>query len=236
MKNFLLAISISILVGCSSIELEAVSSSDDEVQRILSLGLSHEENLKLANELKSSHMRSVVSGQLIKARDKKIQEELELVESIKISEEVEVSDDGLNFVSSMVTESVRTGVLDSDFDNQSYFIEGIKDSNNGKLHHILNVKIAHNSKNKRNYYSANLCDEWMRCDSAELVVQVLSSSASNCSTYSCDFNEEMQLKFPDNLLRSNMISGLKLKINAKRKTNKISLSSSYIRGYLDIAN
>ena len=47
MKNRLLILLFSLAVfGCSSLELEAVSTSTEETQRILSMGLSHEENLK----------------------------------------------------------------------------------------------------------------------------------------------------------------------------------------------
>ena len=72
MKKLLLILTLSAtLFGCSSIELEAVSSSEEETQRILALGLSHEENLIEAKKLKSDHMISVVTMQLINAKMKK---------------------------------------------------------------------------------------------------------------------------------------------------------------------
>ena len=75
MKNVLIAFSIIfILSSCSSLELEAVSSSEEETQRILAMGLSHEENLIEASKLDTPHIISVVSLQLTNARDKKIQD------------------------------------------------------------------------------------------------------------------------------------------------------------------
>ena len=64
MKNVLIAFSIIfILSSCSSVELEAVSSSEEETQRILAMGLSHEENLIEASKLDTPHIISVVSLQ-----------------------------------------------------------------------------------------------------------------------------------------------------------------------------
>jgi len=46
MKKFILLITLSAgIFGCSSLELETVSTSAEETQRILAMGLSHEENL-----------------------------------------------------------------------------------------------------------------------------------------------------------------------------------------------
>ena len=44
-KYFLLTLVSFALYSCSSIELEAVSTSAEETQRILEMGLSHEDNL-----------------------------------------------------------------------------------------------------------------------------------------------------------------------------------------------
>ena len=77
MKNFFLILLFSSflgLFGCSSLELESISSSKEETQRILSLGLTHEENLIEASKLKTPHMVSVVSLQLTNARAQKLQE------------------------------------------------------------------------------------------------------------------------------------------------------------------
>ena len=75
MKKLILILSLSIaLFGCSSIELEAMSTSAEETQRILDMGLTHEENLLEAKKLKSSHLISVVTLQLNNAKDDKIQD------------------------------------------------------------------------------------------------------------------------------------------------------------------
>ena len=74
MKKTLIYLLLSIgLIGCSSLELGDALSSEDYTQRILDLGLSHEENLIEANKLKTPHLISVVSLQLTNARDDKIQ-------------------------------------------------------------------------------------------------------------------------------------------------------------------
>ena len=91
-KYFLLTLISFALYGCSSIELEAVSTSAEETQRILAMGLSHEENLIEAKKLKSDLMISVVTLQLTNAKDEKIQAEIDKVESNKFSDLVNVSE------------------------------------------------------------------------------------------------------------------------------------------------
>ena len=68
-KLLLLLISLTFL-GCSSInvgntfsslELDDAMSSDDETQRILALGLTHEENLKEASKLKIQNRDGVTT-------------------------------------------------------------------------------------------------------------------------------------------------------------------------------
>ena len=87
MKKRLLILLFSLAVfGCSSLELEAVSTSTEETQRILSMGLSHEENLKEANKLPSKHMISVVTLQLTNARDEKIQEQVDIVQLLSMGD------------------------------------------------------------------------------------------------------------------------------------------------------
>ena len=82
MKNLLLSFAlIFTLLGCSSIDLSAVPSSEQETQRILALGLSHEENLIEARKLDTPHKVAVVTLQLKNARDEKIQANIDEVES-----------------------------------------------------------------------------------------------------------------------------------------------------------
>jgi len=137
-----------VLVGCSSLELETAASSESETQRILAMGLTHEENLIEASKLKSSHMVSVVTGQLNKARDEKIQAEFDLVESAKFADMVIVSGNNSSFIGPEISESIMTGVLIDDVDLQDYFLQGLKDTNSGIVSHQLQLKITHNSSDK----------------------------------------------------------------------------------------
>jgi hypothetical protein len=236
MKKILQILLLSIgLIGCSSLELEAVSSSEDETQRILSLGLTHEENLIEAGKLKSTHTASVVTGQLNKARDEKNQAEVDLLESAKFAEMVVVSDNYTNFTASKISESIKTGVLITDADLQDYYLSGVKGTNYGLLKHQLHLTIKHNSKDKRGYSSANLCDKWNRCDLDQRDVTVISTVASNCSSTSCDFTEVMELDLAGYFLTANMDDGFTMRFNSKKSTNKITVSSAYIKGYLKIA-
>ena len=85
------------LIGCSSIELGDAMTSEQYAQKILDLGLSHEENLIEASKLKTPHLVSVVSLHLINARDEKVQYAIDLQESAKYAQLVTVSNDGKNF-------------------------------------------------------------------------------------------------------------------------------------------
>ena len=89
MYKFFLIFLISFgIVGCSSLELGDAISSEQYTQRILDLGLSHEENLAEAKKLNTPHLISVVSLQLTNARDEKIQNEIDLIESEKFADQV----------------------------------------------------------------------------------------------------------------------------------------------------
>jgi hypothetical protein len=233
-KYFLLFLIFFSLFGCSSLELEAVSSSEEETQRILALGLSHEENLTEAKKLSSNHMISVVTLQLINARDEKIQSDIVMLEANNFAEMVSVLSDGDIFEGPEVTESLKTGVLNSDIDIQDYYLEGIKSTNN-IINHKLKVKISHNSRNSRNYSSASLCDEWSRCDNNKHEIIVKSFDASNCSSGSCDYEEIMELSLSDDFLRSSIDKGFTFRFISKRKSNKIKVSKAYLMGYLMVA-
>ena len=237
MKKYTLLILISFsFFGCSSIELEAVSTSEEETQRILALGLSHEENLIEANKLKNNHMISVVTLQLTNARDAKIQEELDLIESDKYSEMVIVSNNNLSFVGPKVN-SVKKGILESDFEIQTYFLTSLRNEN-GELQDTLKIIIEHNSPKKRTYLSANLCDEWMRCEGVTSVAQELittSSKGSNCVASGCNFIEEMELNLTGNFLKDSLDRGFTMRFNSKRKSNKIKVTKAYLMGYFEVA-
>ena len=109
-KYFLLILFSFALYSCSSIELAAVSTSAEETQRILAMGLSHEDNLIEAKKLKSSHMTSVVTLQLTNARDEKIQAEMDQVEAEKFADLVNVLEGGTIFIGTEVSESLENSL------------------------------------------------------------------------------------------------------------------------------
>ena len=198
------------------------------------MGLSHEENLIEAKKLDSPHMVSVVTLQLINARDEKIQAGIDLAASDKFASMVSVIGDS-KFVGSELTESKKTGILETDVDIHNFYLEGLKDLNSGIIKHKLVLAISHNSGKARNYVSANLCDEWNRCDTNEQAINLLSSTGTNCTTASCDYNELMELNLSDDFLKSVADKGLTLRFNSKRKSNKIKVSKAYLTGYLKVA-
>lgn len=229
-----------ILTGCSNIQLEAVSTSEEETQRILALGLTHEENLKEAKKLKSNHMVSVVTLQLINAHDEKIQAEIDLIESNKYADLVIVSNNNLKFIAPELVKRIKTGVLETDVDTQTLQIRGNK-SDNGLIDHTLTLKIEHISLNKRSYLSANLCDSWGRCDGNPIEFKLLSSNSSNCTSSACDQVDVFEFYFSDEFLRNKLneagfTDGLTMRINRKRFSNKVNVPTTYLEGYLKVAN
>ena len=240
MKKILTLLIISFgLIGCSNIQLEAVSTSAEETQRILALGLTHEENLIEASKIKSDHKASVVKLQLINANDEKIQAEIDLIESTKYANSVLVSENNLNFSGPELVTTVKKGVLATDIDIQTIQLKGNKDSN-GEIEHTLVVKIEHISFNKRTYNSANLCDAWGRCDGERFELNLKSSNSKNCTSSACNHSDVMEFNFSDEFLRgkineSGFTDGLTMKINRSRFSNKVNVPSAYLTGYLMIA-
>ena len=234
MKKLLQFFLISLtIVGCSSMQLEAVSSSQDETQRILALGLTHAENLIEAKKLKDNHTVSVVTGQLMKAEDERIQAVIDAEKIAEYSQMIDVSDDNSKFTGPKISESKKTGVLDDEYDYQDYFLQGLKDRNNGLIQHQLHLSLTHNSSDVRNYSHANVCDKWKRCDNGKKIDVALSSTnVSGCSPSSCNYTEVMELNLTDDILRGNMDSGLILRLFSKKETSKINISSAYIKAYL----
>lgn len=239
-KILLLLISLS-LIGCSSLkvgntlsslELSNALSTEDEANKILALGLTHEENLQEASKLDSSHKISVVTLKLINARDKKIQYEIDLIESKKLADQVVLTNNGSKIIGSSVSESLKTGVLQTDSDLLIYFIEGIKDPNKNAFQHNLHLTITHNSKNKREYLSAVLCDEWGRCEGEEQKLIAQSSIATNCTPSSCNFNEVMELELSEDFLINKTNKGFTMRLISKKKSHKIKVSTPYLMSYL----
>jgi len=242
MKNIILLIISLVVVGCSAIQLGDAMSSEDYTKKILALGLSHEENLAEASKLETPHLVSVVSLQLTNARDKKIQYEADLIESKSFEDLVKLSNNGSKFIGPKLTESIKTGVLATDSELHTYYLEGTKGNNTDKIQHKLHLTISHNSKNKRDYFSANMCDKWARCEdlkedgsSNKLEINSLSANASNCSSDSCDYNEVLEVILSEDLLNYSVERGLVIKLISKKKSHKAKISKPYLMGYLAVA-
>ena len=241
MKKILITLFISFgLLGCSNIQLEAVSTSAEETQRILAMSLTHEENLVEASKIQNDHMASVVKLQLINAHDEKIQTEIDLIESAKYADLVIVSENKLNFIGPELVKTIKKGVLETDIDTQTLHLRGSK-NNTGKLEHILVVKIEHVSYDKRTYSSASSCDAWGRCEKSQLEFNLISSNSTNCTTSACNHVDVMEFNFSDEFLRSKVdeagfTDGLTMRINRKRFSNKVNVPSAYLTGYLNVAN
>ena len=226
------------LTGCASLVLEPVSSSQDETQKILALGLTHAENLIEASKLKDNHTISVVTGQLKKAEDDKNKAAIDAVYISKYAESVKVlnGDSEVKFEGLQMLESKRVGMLDV-FDYQDYFLKGLKDKNSGLMQHQLFVKLKYTWKQRKNYSSASFCDKWQGCkDEAQVDITLISSSASSCSSSECDYTEVMELNLTDNFLRSAMDDGFTVSFNSKKSSNEITIASDYLKGYLKVAN
>jgi hypothetical protein len=235
MKNLIIVFSILIiLAGCSSIELEAVSSSSEETKRILALGLTHEENLIEASKLDSPHKVSVVTLQLTNARDEKIQSDIDTIASEEFANKVVILEDGMKFIGSDVSESTKTGVLVTDIDLHSFHIESTKNLNSDSINHKMIISLTYNSKNKRNYSSANLCDEWGRCEGILKDLSTISVNAKNCNSSSCDYTEVVELNLSNDLLSEPLKKGFTMRINSKRKASKIKVSKAYLLGHLKV--
>ena len=114
-------------------ELEAVSSSEDETQKILAMNLSHAENLIEAKKLKTPRMVKVVTVLLTNAREEKIKSEADLIESEKFADLVIIGMNGDTFLGVKQDVVEKTGMLDFDSDIQSFYLEGIKAKNIGSI-------------------------------------------------------------------------------------------------------
>jgi hypothetical protein len=234
MKKFILLLSVLIgLSSCSSLELQALTSSEEETQRILALGLSHEENLIEASKLSDPHMVTVVSLQLANANDDKIQSEIDLIESENIASNVEVSANGLSFVGPNISES-SASLLSINPDLINFHIEGLKSSKSGLISHRLQLSLIHNADQKRSFISANLCDQWSRCDGKSLEIINISAIASNCSSSRCDYKEIVGLNLTDDFLKDYIDKGFTISFNSKKSSSKVKISKAYLTGYLKV--
>jgi hypothetical protein len=235
MKKIILLMSVLIgLSACSSLELQGATSSEEETQRILALGLSHEENLAEAGKLNDSHMITIVSLQLTNAHDDKIQAEIDAIESEKIADEVIVSSNGLNFVGPEISKSIAS-LLNVNPDLSNYHIEGSRNETSNLMNHKLQLSFVHNSEKKRNYISANLCDAWSRCDSNSLEIKNISATASNCTSSSCEYIEIVEINLTDGFLREYINKGFTIRFNSSKNSTKVKISRPYLMGYLQVA-
>jgi len=241
MKKLFQILLLSIgLVGCSSIDYaeltSPVSPSETQIDRILALNLPHMESLKEANKLMDPALVSTVVKEL-EARKLKAENAIIETENVaKFSENVIVLDSNSKFIGPNISDSKSKGILGSN-DYQDYFLLGLKEINTGLIQHQLNLSIIYTSNSRRNYSSASFCDKWQSCeDESQLDINLISSNASNCTSSACDYTAIMELYLSDDFLRSNMKEGLSVNFNSKTATNKITITSEYLEGYLTIAN
>ena len=240
MKNFLQISLLSIaLVGCSSIDYAELSSpvspSKTQIDRIIALNLSHTESLKEANKL----MDPVLVSTVVKALEaRKLKTDNATIEAENVAiyaEMVEVSDDNLKFVGPKISEINKRNMIGNP-ENFDYFLLGSKDKSDGSIQHKLNFSITYTSSEKRNYSSASYCDRWDGCDSENLMdIALISSKASGCTSYECNYNEIIELNLDDDFLRNNMEEDFSVSVNSKEANNKITFTSPYLKGYLSVA-
>ena len=244
MKNFLQMLLLSVgLAGCSSIDyaelskISTVSPTNIQINRILALNLSHAGSLIEANKLMDPILVSNVVKELEARKLKAENISIELVKVANFAEMVKVSDDNLKFMGPRISDTKKRNMIGK-AENLDYFLLGLKDKNNGSIQHAVNLSITYTSDERRNYSSASYCDKWDGCDNEnQMDVTLISLKASECSSFDCDYNEIVELDLSDSFLKENMEKGLSIDFNSKASiSNKISIPSSYLKGYLKVAN
>jgi hypothetical protein len=242
MKKILLILLLSFgLIGCSSInlsslELSTTSPSVIEAEKILVLGLSHDQNLVEARKIANPNISLAVIKELNNRINEAEINRVDLENISKYAEMVKVSDDNLKFVGAKISDTKTRNMLGKE-EKLDYFLLGSKD-NNGFIQHKLNFSITYTSDERRNYSSASYCDKWNRCDNEnQMDVILISLKASGCSSFDCDYNEIVEFELSDSFLKENMEEGFSIDFNSKGSmSSRVSISSSYIKGYLKIAN
>jgi plasmid stability protein len=235
MKKFLLLFSLLFfLAGCSSLEIDPATSSEDEAQKILALGLSHEENLRMASKLGTPHLVKIVTLKLNNARDEKIQAAIDVEKSLEFAEQVKVSKDSNEFISKEISESLQTGILSTDIDFLKYYFHGNRDLENDMITHKLHLNLVYNSSKSRGYHSLISCDNWNNC---EQKIEIITSPArgSNCKNNSCDYQEVFEVDLTDEFLRNTIVDGFSMRLISDKRTNKIEIPKAYLMGYLKVA-
>jgi len=247
MKKILLILLLSFgLIGCSSInvpsinlsslQLSSTSPSDIQTEKILALGLTHDQNLVEARKIADSNIAAAVVKKLNKRILDAENNQIDIEKASKYAEMVKVSDNNLKFVGPKISDTKSRNLLGK-AENLDYYLLGVKD-NNGSIQHKINFSITYTSDERRNYSSASYCDRWEGCDEESLLdIALISFKATGCSSFECDYNEIMELDLSDDFLKENMEKGFSINFNSKISiSNKITISSSYIKGYLKVAN
>ena len=118
-------------------------------------------------------------------------------------------------------------------------MKSYKDEGSDNIQHKLHIIISHNSKKKRGYFSANACDKWGRCEVTKedgtnnsLELNAISSDASNCSSYDCNYREIVEIKLSNDFLKDSSNRDSAISLISRNKTHKIMLSKAYLMGYL----
>ena len=242
MKKIFLILLISFgLIGCSSInlsslELSTTSPSDIETEKILALGLSHDQNLVQARKIANPN----ISLAVIKELNNRITEaeinRVDLENISKYAEMVKISDDNLKFLGPKISDT-KTRNMIGKAEKLDYFLLGFKD-NTGLIQHKLNFSITYTSDERRNYSSASYCDKWNRCDNEnQMDVTLVSLKASGCSSFDCNYNEIVEFDLSESFLKENMDKTFSIGFNSKALiSDKITIPSSYLKGYLKVAN
>ena len=229
MKKLLQILLLSLgLIGCASLEsLDSIefsaSPAEAETKKILALGLTHTENLSEARKLTDPTLVSAVVQELNTRNDNA---RIEAEKVAKYAEKVKVSGNNSKFIGSELSKSKMRGVLDN-YDFQDYFLQG--SINNGLIQHQLHLSIKYTSDNWRNYFSASFSN------GRQVDIKLIERGANSCSAYTCDYTEIMALNLSDDFLRDNMEKGFSISFNSNKITNKINISSDYIKGYLKVA-
>ena len=243
MKKILLVLLLSIgLIGCSSVnlpsvnlsvlELSATSPSDVQTEKILALGLSHDQNLVEARKIADPNIASAVTKELNNRILEAENNRIELENVVKYAGMVKVSNNNLKFLGPKISDTKSRNIIGK-AENLDFFLLGLKD-NNGEIQHKLNFSITYTSDERRNYASASYCDKWGGCDNEnQMDVTLIALKASECSSFDCDYNEIVELDLSDSFLKENMEKGFSIDFNSKASiSNQITIPSSYLKGYL----
>ena len=246
MKKILLVLLLSFgLIGCSSINVPSIklsslalsttSPSDIQTDKILALGLSHDQNLVEARKIADPNIASAVVKELNNRILETENKRLEIESVVKYAEMVQVSDNNLKFTGSKISDTKSRNIIGK-AEKLDYFLLGFKDNNSNLIKHKLNFSIVYTSDERRDYSSASYCDKWAGCDSENLMdIALISSKASGCTSYECNYNEIIELNLNDDFLRNNMGEDFSVSFNSKEANNKITFTSPYLKGYLSVA-